>query len=169
MVQQKGGIEKITNDGKESEADIISTNSARALFNFLRSNEEKKHGKTYIPCLFLPDESIFFTPGNTLFSKVIKNKIYKNHGIHRAKSYVNMIFQDKKVCKKIDECIDKFSKKEETDLIVLDMLQIPEFHYILTMAMIFDIIYTLGYKLDLIFTREFENLATGNYTFVLEQ
>ncbi|CAI2362499.1 unnamed protein product [Moneuplotes crassus] len=169
--REKSKTKTIQQEDKEFEADVIANNSARALFNFLRTNEANRNkvGRTYIPCLFIPDESTFFNHKKTRFSKILKNKIYKDHGIHRAKSYVNMIFRDRDVAEKMDECVSNFKKGEETDIIALEMLQVPEFHYILSMAMIFDVISTFGYKLDLIFTREFEKVAAGTYTFVLDQ
>lgn len=54
---------QVDQDSREFEANVIANNSARALFNFLRSNEEnKQNGKIYPPCLFMPTESDFFDP-----------------------------------------------------------------------------------------------------------
>jgi len=96
------------------------------------------------------------------------NSIYKNHGIHRAKAYLKAVFQSKIIQKEIDDAFLKFGKDEDGK-IIMEILQITEVIYVISYAMIFDAISTLGYKIDLVYRKEFENLATGDYKFVLDQ
>jgi len=90
--------------------------------------------------------------------------MYKNHGIHRSKANIKAIFKDKLVHSEIDKWFTTISKGNEAQL-----LHIPEVLFVLSHAIIFDVIFTMGYKIDIIFIREFEQLAQGDYKFVLDQ
>lgn len=154
---------------REKQADLISKNCARALFNFLRSTDidDQKSKKLYDPILFLPWNTTFFDESTTYYSKIMNDNTYKNHGIHRAKSYLKQIFKDEKVVDQIDSAFNKYDTEYETDHIIMEFAEIAL--NVISIAMVFDIISTLGYEIDKVFITELDKIANGDYKFVIEQ
>ena len=76
-------------------------------------------------------------------------------------------FKSKEICSSIDKAYNWHNHESGTEIRAIEIWAIPEVASLINIALIFDIVYTLGYNLDEVFTKYFNTMASGDYKYVL--